>query len=180
MKSLADVVDSFGKKVVSDVRNEWDRFPFVDGYSEAKFGIVKNDGYRVVGQLEAKGQKMWILEHGKGSLMDDESENPDLADYKHSDIWNKEREENEIRTRPRKTYYDIDGQPHRGSGFGMPHGYNAETNMHKPISPIPGQHIIRDNLMATSGTSARIQQLEEEIAEVIGHEIDAAIEVNRG
>ena len=180
MKDLSEVVDTFGQKIVADVRTEWDRFPFVDGASEASFRIVKNDGNRVVGQLAAKGQKMWVLEHGKGSLMDDESENPDLSSYKQSEIWNKERENNEIRTRAKGVYYDIDGVPHQGSGYGAPHGYDAEKTLKKPILPIPPQHIIRDNIMATSGTSARIQQLEQEIAEFIGHEIDTAIEVKRG
>lgn len=48
---------------------------------------------------------------GVGSLMADESENPGLADYKQSELWNPDRDDNTIRSRDRRNnpYTDIYG-----------------------------------------------------------------------
>jgi len=78
-------------------------------------------------------------EHGTGSLMD--VNNPALADYKNSDLWNPARRDNKIRTRPAGTYTNIFGETRTGRGSG---GYDLEAA--GKVTPTPPSHAIENAL----------------------------------
>ena len=180
MSALASVMEKAARGIMDDIRSDWSKHKRPEGNAEIDFQIVKDDYDVVRGVYTAQGQKMWILEHGSGSEMDDEKENPDLPDYKRSELWNKERGKppgndpsgNEIRTRG--PYYDLDGNFHKGSSAAMPHGLNLEWETAgggrpwKKVSPIKGKHIVRDNVVASSDESARIANMEDDIFNVMG------------
>ena len=184
MSELANVMEKTAKGIIADIRSDWSKHKRPEGNAEIDFQIVKDDYDVVRGEYTARGQRMWILEHGSGSKMDDEKENPDLPDYKRSELWNKERGKppgndpsgNEIRSRG--SYYDLDGNFHEGSSIAMPHGLNLEWETAgsgkpwKKVSPIKGQHIIRDNVTAASGESARIATMEDDLYNALGHMAD--------
>lgn len=186
MSELADCLTKASRGIISDIRSEWDKSK-VDGNAEIDFRITNDDYDMVRGEYEAKGQKMWILEHGKGSAMDNEQENPGLADYKRSDLWNPERGKppgndpsgNEIRSRD--PYRDLDGNWHEGSSMAMPHGLNLEwqtAGNGRPFAKVAtrkGHHYVRDNVIPRKGTSARIVAMEDDIFDAIGHTVDIAV-----
>lgn len=190
MSEIADILKRTANGVMADIRSEWGHFPRDTGNAEISFRITKDEAEEVCGEYTAKGQKMWLLEHGSGSKMDDEQENPGLAEYKQSGSWNPERGKppgndpsgHEIRSRG--PYYDLDGNFHEGSSMAMPHGLNLEweTAGHgKPwakVAPRKGNHIVRDNVAPKEGTSARMTAMEDEIAFALGNMIDS--EVRRG
>lgn len=190
MSDFADIISRTANGVMADIRNEWDSYGRDAGNAEISFKITKDEAGEVAGEYTAKGQKMWILEHGSGSKMDDEKENPGLADYKQSELWNKERGKNpgadpsgnEIRSRG--PYQDLDGNWHEGSSMAMPHGLNLEwetVGNGKPwskVTPRKGHHIVRDNVAPPEGTSARIKAMEDEIFFALGNAIDR--DVRRG
>lgn len=193
MSNLAAALEHSAQGFLSDIRSEWSRFPNVPGNADITFRIKNDDYNTVTGEYAATGQKMWILEHGSGSKMDKEDKNPDLAEYKRSELWNPERGKEpgadpsgtEIRTRPRSVngqgwgYLDLDLNKRRGSGAAMPHGLNAEWSMkglgsHRAVPQEP-QHIIHDTLIPPEGTSARVKAMEDEMYLVLGNVIDRAI-----
>ncbi len=186
MSELADCLTRASRGIISDIRSEWSKSK-IEGNADIDFHIT-NDDYDIVrGTYEATGQKMWILEHGKGSKMDNEQENPGLEDYKHSDLWNPERGKppgndssgNEIRSRG--PYRDLDGNWHEGSSMAMPHGLNLEwktAGKGKKFAKVAtrvGHHYVRDNVMPKEGTSARIVALEDDIYNAIGNAVDIAV-----
>lgn len=153
LETLENELLSTANKICSDVKNDWATFSNVAGEAEIRTTIPRGHYDEYDGELsteasiiiEATGQKAWILEHGKGSLMDNESENPGLADYKASDLWNSERENTEVRTRS-GVYTDLDGNVQVGSGIGGKHGLNAEKLSGQAVKALPGQHIIKRNI----------------------------------
>lgn len=186
MSQLADCLTKASRGIISDIRSEWSKSK-VEGNAEIDFQVT-NDDYDIVrGTYTARGQKMWILEHGKGSKMDDGKENPGLADYKRSDLWNRERGKapgndpsgNEIRSRG--PYRDLDGNWHEGSSMAMPHGLNLEwatAGNNRPFAKVAtreGHHYVRDNVMPKEGTSARIVAMEDDIFNAIGNAVDIAV-----
>jgi hypothetical protein len=77
-----------------------------------------------------------IDEFGTGSAMD--LNNPALAEYKKSPMWNPARQDNKIRSRPNAPgQIDIFGNPVNGRGAG---GYDLEAA--GVVTPMPPSHAI--------------------------------------
>lgn len=77
-------------------------------------------------------------EFGKGSLLDEN--NPALAAYKNSTMWNPARQDNKIRSRPKQDgQIDIFGNPVDGRGKG---GHDLEEKGGK-YSPSPPSHAVQ-------------------------------------
>lgn len=100
-------------------------------------------------------------EHGSGSLMDGVEENPALADYMASDLWNPTPrkhgpDDTAIRTRPAGTYTDIFGNTKTAKG---PGGFNLERKGGK-YAPQPPSHALQTaaRWMANGRMEAVIQQ----------------------
>lgn len=159
-----------------DIRREWDS-KSVDGNADLDTRVDKLDEDDVFFMVyTASGQKAWLLEHGSGSKMDNENQNPDLASYKHSSFWNNEREGTEIRTRPRSPMYkDLDGIKHHGSGIEMPHGINVEESQwhfHKSYKAIEPLHVMKEIVM---GDTAINRMMSDAIEDLIVSGIDRAV-----
>lgn len=190
MSEIAEILKRTACGVMTDVRSDWGKFTMDSGNADISFQITKDEPDEVIGTYTAKGQKMWIVEHGAGSKMDDETENPGLSDYKRSGLWNPERGKppgndpsgNEIRSRG--PYYDLDGNYHAGSSMAMPHGLNLEWETAGKgkkwgkVTPRKGHHVVRDNVVPKEGTSARMKAMEDEIFFALGKMVDK--EVKRG
>ena len=175
MMDFTEILRNFGNKNCADIRSEWNGHE-VDGESRVQCAASHNDVKDVL-RYEAWGQKAWLLEHGSGKKMDDATVNPDLIDYKnYYKYWNPERETTEIRTRPRNpVYYDLDDNPHHGSGKGMPHGFDVEESgwhFHDNYHSIEPLHIIRGIVM---GDTALNRMMEEAILDEVGKAFDRAI-----
>ncbi|BAL85102.1 hypothetical protein SELR_pSRC300290 (plasmid) [Selenomonas ruminantium subsp. lactilytica TAM6421] len=187
MSELANVMQKTARGIMDDIRSDWSKHKRPEGNAEIDFHIVKDDYDVVRGEYVASGQKMWILEHGSGSKMDNAKENPDLPAYKRSELWNKERgkppgnDESGTEIRTRGPYQDLDGNWHQGSSAAMPHGLNLEWQTAgggKPwakVRPIEGQHIVKENVTASSGKSARIAVMEDDIFNALGAMADRYI-----
>ncbi len=171
MSKVANVVQHYAQKNVADIQNQWDGSR-IEGEAKIDFKITADTPGLIAGEYRASGQKMWILEHGSGSLMDDGVENPGLASYKQSDLWNDERENEEIRTR-QGPYLDLDRQQQMGSGIGGEHGLNAEKLNHGQISIAENpRHIIAETL--TSKTAIN-EELKTSLLNSVGSDIRANI-----
>ena len=171
MSEVANVINRYAQKNVAEIEQQWDGSR-IEGDAEISFDITVDTPQLVVGEYRASGQKMWILEHGSGSLMDDEVENPGLASYKQSDLWNDERENEEIRTR-QGPYLDLDRQQQMGSGIGGEHGLNAEKLNHGQISIAENpRHIVKETVKLTT---ARNLEMKQGIIDAVGDDIRLSI-----
>ena len=171
---LRKILRKYCKVACDEVRQQWGALDTIDGdatITERELEITQDTVARA---LCAYGQKAWIAEFGKGSLMDDSSTNPFLDDYINSPIFNKARLSGSVKIfgsdvevsgrkmavvgRPRGVYYDIDGNPHTS------HGNLEEIPIERwkgqPLfTPIRGKHII-SNILEKSGL---IDEMNEEI-----------------
>ena len=146
MSEIADALKSSAEKHIQQINGEWQKHKGL-GESNIQFEITVDRIDRVEGVYRASGQGMWVMEYGKGSKLD--RNNPFLSRYTSSPVFNRERENYEIRTR-KGTYKDIDGNSHVGSGLGGKHGLNAEKfKKKKPLAMEP-LYIIRDSLTKDS------------------------------
>lgn len=176
--SIADAMRTLAAKEIADVKRGWSKY-HADGNASITFTITKETPDIVEGEYRAEGMKMWMLEYGSGSLMD--KSNPLLEKYLINNLYNmrynwrrgqapkggSDPSGTEIRTRPKGTYYDLDGKPHEGSGVGYSNnwqwGLNAEWlrggNAVKPVAP---HHIIKDIIPRRD--TVHKQQFKEDLA----------------
>lgn len=156
MIDFTSVLKKYGDKNCRDIEQSWLSHSDVNGEQNIKCKTAHADGKDVL-TYEAWGQRAWLLEHGSGKKMDDASKNPDLPAYKQSEYWNTERENTEIRSRPRSPKYkDLDNNPHQGSGVGMPHGVDVEESkwhFHRLMHSIEPLHIIKETVTGDTATN---------------------------
>lgn len=122
-KNLKDgvrrVISKYIRAAKDNVRTEWQKMNTIDGEAHilsTQKPQQTNDAVSYI--VEAWGQKAWIAEYGKGSLMDKSSENPYLSDYLASSNFNKNRLADglAIMGRPKGVYKDLDGNVYTSSG----------------------------------------------------------------
>ena len=142
MSDIADVMKEYSLGFMNDMHNEWNKAN-IHGNATVNFAITADTPTVVTGEYRASGQKAWIAEFGSGSLLD--SDNPGLWAYSNSSVFNKEREDFEIRTRTGE-YTDLDGVVHEGSGIGGHHGLNAEKLGVHSVTPHPPGHVMKEAL----------------------------------
>lgn len=190
--TIAGVLKSLAAKEMADVRHEWGKYGDVEGTASITFKITENTKTHVNGEYSAKGMKMWMLEYGSGSLMD--KLNPLLEKYKNSEKYNKVRGQSpkkksdtalfdpngtEIRTRPKGTYYDLDGNPQEGSGLGYTSHWHYGLNAEKlgggyAVIPIAPHHIIKD--IVPRRDTVHKQQFKQELASCLNEIFREAME----
>ena len=149
------------QSLCNDVQRTWNSLASIDG--EAKVtakGLSTNDN-SVACQIEAEGQKAWIAEYGKGSLMDKSSDNPYLERYYGSDKWNPLRDtgNNVIVGRRAGEYQDLDGKTYTSSGK------RAGIKVEPHIQPVKGQHVIEKTLSSDSGLNQVFKSTLQELIE---------------
>lgn len=189
--TVASVLKNLAAKEIADVKNEWNKYGDVEGTASITFRITENTKNLVEGEYRAKGMKMWTLEYGSGSKMD--TSNPLLERYKNSKKYNQLRGQSsksksddtlynpkgtEIRTRPKGTYYDLDGNKQEGSGLGFSANWQYGLNAEKlggghAVTPIEPHHIIKDIIPRKN--TVHKKQFEQELSSCIDEIIRGAM-----
>ena len=179
MSNISKAVTQWANKNIADIKGEWGKST-IEGNAEINFKITKDSPNEVTGEFTASGQKMWMNEYGSGSKLD--RSNPFLSQYTSSSVFNKERL-NEIgdfkyaiRTRPAGHYYqDLDGNNHRGSGIGMPHGLRLESKTtfgDMAVKPHEPKHTIKETL---TGNTVYNEQFKQDLLNSFGATIQESI-----
>ena len=172
MSDIADVMKAYSLGFMNDMHNEWNK-AHIHGNATVNFAITADTPTVVTGEYRASGQKAWIAEFGSGSLLD--SDNPGLMAYSNSSVFNKEREDFEIRTRTGE-YTDLDGVVHEGSGIGGVHGLNAEKMGNRSVTPQLPRHVMKEALGAGDAPEpVRAKNMKQEILNAVGVEIRRSI-----
>ena len=154
---IGNIVQSYGDKLVSDINRTWNSLNSIDGNADATFKIISTQKDSVVGRLEATGQKAWIVEFGKGSLMDNEAYNPYLSRYKHNPRrWNKLRKGHFVTGRPKEPYQDLDNNIHYPSGRLA--GRNLEQTGIDAYKPSKPYHVIHDVITKNNALKALFKE----------------------
>jgi hypothetical protein len=114
---------------------------------DARDDLTEGDVKAIAGYVSASiigGPWAVMDEWGTGSLMD--PENPALASYRNSELWNPERHDLARRGRPMGSYTDIFGEKHVSSGNseGLNLEVMAETGKLPPsFLPTPPSHALQ-------------------------------------
>ncbi len=162
---LRKILRKYCRLACDEVKTQWGAIDTIDGNAAIIERDLEITQDTVARAICAYGQKAWIAEFGKGSLMDSEQENPFLADYIQSPLFNKARLNGSVRIfgadvempgrkmavvgRPKGVYYDLDGTPHESHG--NLEGIPLERWKGQPLfTPIRGRHIIRNILQPES------------------------------
>lgn len=128
-----ELLSSYGNRICRDVKRTWQSLPHVKGKANISFKVVKNEDELTIGRIEATGQKAWLVEYGKGSLMASETNNPYLERYKKNPRrWNSVRKGSFVTGRKAGTYYDLDNKKYISGGLWE--GRNMEY-YYKPMKP---------------------------------------------
>ena len=137
-RAIADSLDDISDFMKEIIEREYSHYPSSMG--KADIDTIKQIAREEVSLVfKAIGQRALILEYGKGSKMD--RENPALERYMNSAIFNKNRTDLEIRTRPKGIYYDLDGVPHESKTNA---NRELESSGNKKYAPIKPEHIVRE------------------------------------
>lgn len=173
LSQIKAIVKTYSEAGCAQVTQRWSAISDVHGDAEINASSVKTANAVITQAFLAAGQKAWLAEFGKGSLMDTEGENPFLAEYKDGDIWNGLRPaDNTIVGRPQGTYYDLDGHEYHSSGrmagVNLEQWINARTG-NPAAMPVRGRHIIIETLRQL------LPDMQEEVQEAIAKYVMALI-----
>lgn len=151
LDEVASIVQSYIGMARAMIEQRWSAMTDIEGNAEVASSDLPKAQNIVSRCILAYGQKAWIAEYGKGSLMDNISENPYLEDYMHDANFNSERPryDNAVLGRPRGAYKDLDGNEYYSSG--NLDGMIIEDFVNKfgqyLYKPIPARHVIKQVLM---------------------------------
>ena len=137
-KAIETAVDMIAPEIVGKIETEYSHYPSSLGKAEVKT-VKKIAKEEILLVFNAIGQRALILEYGKGSAID--KENPALDEYMNSDIFNKNRMNLEIRTRPKGVYYDLDGNVHVSHTNANRDLEQSGNSRYEPLKP---EHIVRE------------------------------------
>lgn len=178
MSNISKAVTQWANKNIADIKGEWGKST-IEGDAEINFKITKDSPNEITGEFTASGQKMWMNEYGSGSKLD--RSNPFLSQYTSSSVFNKERLneigefEYAIRTRPKGSYQDLDGNNHRGSGIGMPHGLRLESKStfgNLAVDAHEPKHTIEETL---TGNTVLNEQFKQDLLSSFGATVKESI-----
>ncbi len=179
LPKIQRIVAKYIKTACGMVEQQYTALPSHMGQSLVYEAEVRTAQDCVARSLCAIGQKAWIAEYGRGSLMETKtSENPFLEDYVSGRIrdvdgqplFNKDRLAHAfaIVGREHGYYYDIDGRRYHSHG-NLAGKVVENFNNQKPLAP---QWIIK-HILFGSGDNGIISEMNNEIADLISDEIAA-------
>jgi hypothetical protein len=151
--AIYDIVDKYAKKIVNEVMNEYSKFNNINGNANSDYilNIARNE---IALQIFSSGQKAWILEYGKGSRMDTDT-NPYLQEYWYSEFRNPLRYTTTIVGRPEGYYQDLDGETHYSHGGMVRKGkalpVERKTMPDSPFYAQPAMHVLRELIVGPNG-----------------------------
>lgn len=161
LKKYRAIVNKYCRLACTEVRQQWGAIDTIDGEASIEERDIQATQDTVARAICAYGQKAWVAEFGRGSLMDKSTaENPFLQDYLSDPYFNRDRLGHGLAIvgRPHGYYPDIDGNPH--FSHGALEGKVIETWYGQTLfAPIRGQHII-SNILNKSGL---LTDMDEEI-----------------
>lgn len=155
MKEIRKTMLKHSKSFMKDTKAEWGKHRksrVVAGEAHIEFNIIEDTDSKVVGRYSAWGQKAWILEYGKGKLMDMTS--PTVKKHMgNKELYNQYRNHGEVRTR--ESYDDLDGNKDiKGlSVKNFPQGlntnafaYNKKGKYKGKFLESPPYHIVKETI----------------------------------
>lgn len=166
-------VDEYTRIARDMVKAEWSKYTGgkYSDLGEAKLiltPVIADSQGMVVRDILALGQKAWILEYGRGSLMETSSaENPWLDEYVSSPDFNKWRKGRALAITGREAgeYRDIDGNIHKSTGTLA--GVNLEQwHSTKVYYPLPPMRVVQ-TILYGSGDNGILRELENALLEVM-------------
>lgn len=159
-KKFLKIINSYCNVACLQIRQQWNAYS-LDGISKIGFDVQTAESI-ISACILASGQKAWILEFGKGSLMD--PDNPFLQDYIKGDIFYRERlnQNMAILGRPKGEYSDLDGNKFFSAG--KLECVNIE-NIDALHQPLPAHHIIK-NILHGDNHNGLIYQMNIELKNV--------------
>lgn len=181
LRRMRSLVKSYCNAAKSQIEQEWSTISNIDGEANITDEELTIASDIVARSLCAWGQKAWIAEFGKGSLMDkSSSENPFLDDYlSGKSTTDKEKQFNKARLghalsvvgRPAGRYKDLDDKEYKSGGnlYGKVIE-DVSTSKGYPYAPIRGKHIIKQVI------DTDISMLQDEMQDAIG---DICLELMR-
>lgn len=168
VKRIKKVISEYTKEAQTRVKQMWSQYNDKD-LGNAMLGVLIDADLTgiVSATISAVGQKFWVLEFGRGSLMErDREENPWLDSYLNSDVFNKDRigHDYAIIGRKKGSYKDLDGNEHKSTG--TLEGVNLETWYHsKPYDyPIAPKRIVQTVLYGDNDNGL-LSEMREALAE---------------
>lgn len=175
-----NIVEKYIKAACGMIEQQYAALPDSMGDSSVYEAEARTAKDCVARSLCAIGQRAWIAEYGKGSLMETRaSENPFLEDYVSGRIrdadgnplFNKDRLAHAfaIVGREHGYYYDIDGR--RYHSHGNLAGKVIESFNNQPlIKPYPAQKVIK-RILFGNGDNGLVAEMNEEIADLVLDEV---------
>ena len=169
IKRITKIVNEYSVEATRRIKAEWSRYTD-EGLGNADISFISDFDLRglVKSVFIAEGQKAWVLEYGRGSLMEKNSaNNPWLEEYTNDPNFNKWRKAHAFAITGREAgeYYDLDGNKHHSTGSLK--GVNLEewhsTKEYYPISP---RRIIQSVLYG-DGDNGILSEFREAIAECV-------------
>ena len=172
LKKIRSIVTRYIKVAYTQIEQQYTIEDTTDGEAHLLIADMTVAQDTVARSLIAYGQKAWILEYGKGSLMEtNPDDNPFLADYIKGDNFNKARVNNAyaVTGRKRGEFYDLDGNKH--TSHGNLYGKNLETWIDKKtgnqaVYARAPKHIIKHVLFG-SGNDGLLHMMGEEIQQAM-------------
>ena len=144
---ISEVLLEQAQKICNRVRSEWESSmrPGISGNKEISVGNLMVIKGAVIVEIISTGMAAWIMEMGKGSLMEKSvADNPYLQDYLSSDEvnpWRFHSSRMPIMGRSEGEYKDLDGGTHSSSG--RMQGLDLERDGEPEYQPVLPMHIIR-------------------------------------
>lgn len=158
-KLAMSVIYQCSEGIVRRVQNRYNGFS-LEGKAEIDFATVLTLD-TIISKIEASGMKAYILEYGKGSLMD--KNNPYLSEYMQSGLWNPDRRGYDVSGRARGWYKNADGELAYSDGRAK--GRSLERMRKPEFMPQEAMHIIEEEI------NFSIHGIEEAIADVMAEGI---------
>lgn len=129
-------MERMGKKINARVEKRWASVRSVQGKAYAKEPVFLNEVKdQIVMQLSYGGQKAWVAEYGRGSLMNTSKRNKWASRYKSAKVFNRARLKplnakakkfSLVSRRPNESYRDLDGVVHTATDKFPRRGFNLE------------------------------------------------------
>ena len=170
-RQIRDKVNEYAKIARDMVKEELGRYndpSLGKGKVKATAPVVADIGGMITQDLIAEGNKVWVLEYGRGSEADtDPASNPFIDEYINSKDFNKWRLANgfAITGRERGEYFDLDNNLRKSTGSAV--GINLEQwHSTKEYYPIPPFRII-DKILNGDGDSGLLRELREALCDVV-------------
>jgi hypothetical protein len=147
--AIAKVIKAHTDIICNRVTAKWGNMAAIEGNAEIHCNFPKIVANAITATIEASGQKAWIAEFGRGSLMEDKGRNPYLQEYLSStnvNQWRFHSSRMPIMGRSAGQYKDLDGNTRTSTG--KMQGLDLERDGDPRFKPMLPSHIIEHEVTA--------------------------------